>query len=96
MQSKHYIGAELSVKRMSSTHIRVSKRTWKALNRLKNPGDDFDDVCKRLTNNTINDPGLYLINSTGEAHALSTESGDGDKQLLKEVLSEHGIDVDNE
>lgn len=39
------------------------------------------------------DPGLYLINSTGEMVAVHTESGDGDTQLLREYLEENDIEV---
>lgn len=31
-----------------SEHIRVSSEKWKRLNRLKQPGDAFDDVVGRL------------------------------------------------
>ena len=37
------------------------------------------------------DPGIYLVNSTGEMSALATESGDGDRNLLHEALDELGI-----
>lgn len=38
------------------------------------------------------DPGIYLINSTGETVALATESGAGDRELLHETLDEMDID----
>ena len=34
--------------RKSDTHIRVSEDTWTELNKRKRPGDSFDDVIKRL------------------------------------------------
>ena len=37
------------------------------------------------------DPGIWLINSTGERIALHTESGAGDEQLLEEYLEENGL-----
>jgi hypothetical protein len=37
------------------------------------------------------DPGIYLVNSTGDMHALHTESGDGDTQLLREYLDENDV-----
>jgi len=40
---------------------------------------------------TMADPGLYLVNSTGEMVALATESGDGDQNLLHETLDEMDI-----
>lgn len=38
-------------------------------------------------------PGLYLVNSTGEAVALHTEDGSGDKDLLAEYLEENELEV---
>ena len=38
------------------------------------------------------DPGIYLVNSTGETYALATESGEGDRKLLQETLDEMGIE----
>lgn len=35
------------------------------------------------------EPGIYLVNATGELIPLATESGGGDTELLKETLSEH-------
>jgi predicted CopG family antitoxin len=80
---------------VESTHIRVSRRAWKQLNSLKEPGDDFDDVVMRLVNQRIESPGVYLINATGEASALATEDGSGDRQLLKEVLDEYDIETND-
>lgn len=37
-------------------------------------------------------PGIYLINSTGEATALAVEDGSGDRWLLREALSEADTD----
>lgn len=34
-------------------------------------------------------PGLYCINSTGEAVTLLNECGEGDEQLLREILNHH-------
>ena len=34
--------------READKHIRVTKETWKELNRRKEPGDSFDDVLQRL------------------------------------------------
>lgn len=31
-----------------SEQIRVSKRNWKALNAMKEPGESFDDVVGRM------------------------------------------------
>ena len=79
---------------MASTHIRVSRRAWKALNKLKEPGDDFDDVVKRLTNNVVEDPGLYLVNSTGETVPVLTESGEGDEIVLHETMQRYGYKIE--
>ena len=37
----------------------------------------------------MTDPGIYLVNSTGETVALATDDGGGDRALLREVLSEY-------
>jgi len=34
--------------RKSDTHIRVSEETWTELNKRKRPGDSFDDVIRRV------------------------------------------------
>lgn len=34
--------------RKADTHIRVTEETWSRLNRLKGPGDSFDDVLEEL------------------------------------------------
>jgi len=34
--------------RDADQHIRVTEETWRKLNRLKRPGDSFDDVLQRL------------------------------------------------
>ena len=34
-------------------------------------------------------PGIYLLNATGDLAPLATEAGDGDRDLLREALSEH-------
>jgi len=33
---------------MTDHMMRVSKKTWKRLNQLKEPGDTFDDVINKL------------------------------------------------
>ena len=38
------------------------------------------------------EPGLYLVNSTGETVPLATESGNGDRELLHEALDELGVE----
>lgn len=35
--------------------VRVSTETWRRLNALKRPGDDFDDVVERLLEDNEND-----------------------------------------
>ena len=37
------------------------------------------------------EPGIYLVNSTGETAALHTESGGGDRELLEEYLEENDL-----
>lgn len=34
--------------RNADTHIRVTEETWARLNRLKGPGDSFNDVIEAL------------------------------------------------
>jgi predicted CopG family antitoxin len=34
--------------RKADTHIRVTEETWSRLNRLKGPGDSFNDVIEAL------------------------------------------------
>jgi predicted CopG family antitoxin len=34
--------------RRADNHIRVTEETWERLNKLKKPGDSFDDVIQRL------------------------------------------------
>jgi len=34
------------------------------------------------------EPGIYLVNATGEMTALATESGDVDRKLLVEALEQ--------
>lgn len=38
------------------------------------------------------DPGIYAVNSTGELAPLATESGDGDRVLLHEMLDDLGVE----
>ena len=45
---------------------------------------------------TMSEPGIYLLNSTGEMVALHTESGDGDTQLLKEYMDENDLQLNGE
>ena len=34
-----------------TTNVKVENGTWRQLNRLKEPGDTFDDVISRLLDN---------------------------------------------
>ena len=38
--------------RKADTHIRVTENNWTRLNRLKRPGESFNDVIGRLLNET--------------------------------------------
>lgn len=38
-----------------------------------------------------NKPGLYLVNSTGEAYPALLEDGSGDRTLLEEELASHDL-----
>lgn len=42
----------------------------------------------------MSDPGLYLVNSTGEMTPVLTESGDSDIQVLRETLESHGFKLE--
>lgn len=53
----------------------------------------YDDILEGLLEATISSPGIYLINSTGQAHPLATEDGSGDAALLEEALEEHTSEV---
>lgn len=37
------------------TTVKVKKDTWQELNRMKQPGDSFDDVLQRVLQNTDDD-----------------------------------------
>lgn len=41
----------------------------------------------------MQEPGIYLVNSTGESTALATESGGGDRELLRDELDNHGVSL---
>ena len=49
----------------------------------------YQDILEMLLSQSISSPGIYLINSTGEACALATEDGGVDRALLEEALDEH-------
>jgi len=40
---------------------------------------------------TRTEPGIYMINATGEMAAIHTESGEGDIQLLSEYVEENNL-----
>ena len=41
--------------RDADTHIRVTGETWKRLNAQKEPGDSFEDVIRRLLDESEDD-----------------------------------------
>jgi DNA-binding MarR family transcriptional regulator len=50
-----------------------------------------DLAVTTLGTGSFGSPGLYLLNASGEAVPLATEGGDGDRQLLREVLAEYDV-----
>jgi|GEM_PF-3177637 len=43
--------------RKADTHIRVTEETWSRLNRLKGPGDSFNDVIEALLDDEAEEGG---------------------------------------
>ena len=54
-----------------------------ALDRLEQMDEVFTDA-----------PGVFLVNATGETVPLLLEDGTGDRQVLEEVLGEHGLTLE--
>lgn len=78
---------------MSHT-ISVNYLLVRQLASLGTKTQSYEDILEQVLDaSCLGNPGIYSINSTGEAVPLAVEDGSGDHQLLKESLEHHGYHI---